>query len=66
MQLFFRRVGKKRHRAQACPRVDGLETHRQISLYTVAGRQRSNAMDALIELTVCRRLVAKGVLTLRR
>jgi DNA-binding transcriptional LysR family regulator len=31
-------------------RVDGLDTRRQISLYTVAGRQRSAATDAMIKL----------------
>jgi DNA-binding transcriptional LysR family regulator len=31
-------------------RVDGLDTRRQISLYTVAGRQRSAAADAMIKL----------------
>ena len=31
-------------------RVDGLGTRRQISLYTVAGRQRSSATEAMIKL----------------
>ena len=31
-------------------KVDGLDTRRQISLYTVAGRQRSAATDAMIKL----------------
>jgi DNA-binding transcriptional LysR family regulator len=31
-------------------RVDGLATRRQISLYTVAGRQRSSATEAMIKL----------------
>jgi DNA-binding transcriptional LysR family regulator len=31
-------------------KVDGLDTRRQISLYTVAGRQRSAATDAMIRL----------------
>ena len=43
-------TGAQRHGALACLNVDGLETRRQISLYTVAGRQRSIAAEALIKL----------------
>lgn len=46
----FLRAGAQRHKALACLSVDGLETRGQISLYTVAGRQRSIAAEALIKL----------------
>jgi hypothetical protein len=34
----------------ACLAVNGLETRQKISIYTVAGRQRSPAADVLIKL----------------
>lgn len=46
----FLPAGPLRHKALACMSVNGLETRRQVSLYTVAGRQRSIAAEALIKL----------------
>lgn len=46
----FLPAGALRHKALACLSVNGLETRRQISLYTVSGRQRSIAAEALIKL----------------
>ena len=46
----FLPAGAPRHKHLACLAVNGLETRRKISLYTVAGRQRSPAADVLIKL----------------
>jgi DNA-binding transcriptional LysR family regulator len=46
----FLPAGALRHKALSCLSVNGLEARRQISLYTVAGRQRSIAAEALIKL----------------
>jgi len=42
--------GALRNKALSCLSVNGLEARRRISLYTVAGRQRSIAAEALIKL----------------
>jgi DNA-binding transcriptional LysR family regulator len=46
----FLPAGALRHKALSYLSVNGLEARRQISLYTVAGRQRSIAAEALIKL----------------
>jgi DNA-binding transcriptional LysR family regulator len=46
----FLPTGALRHKPLSCVSVNGLEARRQISLYTVAGRQRSIAAEALIKL----------------
>ena len=46
----FLPTGAPRHKSLSSLRVNGLNTRRQISLYTVAGRQRSIASEALIKL----------------
>ncbi len=46
----FLPTGAPRHKSLSRLRVNGLDTRRQISLYTVAGRQRSIASEALIKL----------------
>lgn len=50
----FLPAGALRHKALPCLSVNGLEARRQISLYTVAGRQRSIAAEALIKLLSAR------------
>ena len=46
----FLPAGALRNKALFCLSVNGLEARRPISLYTVAGRQRSIAAEALIKL----------------
>src|SRR5262249_26539413 len=46
----FLPAGALRHKALSRLSINGLEAHRRISLYTVAGRQRSIAAEALIKL----------------
>jgi DNA-binding transcriptional LysR family regulator len=53
--IAFLPAGAPRHKHLACLAVSGLETRRKISLYTVAGRPRSPAADALIKLLRARK-----------
>jgi DNA-binding transcriptional LysR family regulator len=46
----FLPAGPQRRGGLRIIQVDGLRTRRQISLYTVAGRQRSSATEAMIKL----------------
>jgi DNA-binding transcriptional LysR family regulator len=56
----FLPAGALRHKALTCVSINGLEARRPISLYTVAGRQRSIAAEALIKLLRARDWSGEG------